>query len=75
MSESNPETVMQFATFFDCSYLYGERSLMDELQTFLHGELAQPIDRFLLRWFRNDGQKKDAYFFCCGNQKERSVAR
>ncbi|GAB2707742.1 nucleotidyltransferase family protein [Hymenobacter frigidus] len=53
MSESNPETVMQFATFFDCRYLYGEKSLMDELQTFLHGELAQPLDRFLFYMAKN----------------------
>ncbi|MET4106282.1 DUF294 nucleotidyltransferase-like domain-containing protein [Hymenobacter sp. UYP22] len=53
MSESNPETVMQFATFFDCRYLYGEESLMQELQGFLHQELAQPLDRFLFYMAKN----------------------
>ena len=28
-----------------------------------------------LRWSRQGGQKKDIYFFCYGNQNERSVAR
>ena len=28
-----------------------------------------------LRWSRQGGQKKDVYFFCYGNQNERSVAR
>lgn len=53
MSESNAETVMQFATFFDCRYLYGEASLMEELQAFLHQELAQPLDRFLFFMAKN----------------------
>ncbi|WP_303310846.1 DUF294 nucleotidyltransferase-like domain-containing protein [Hymenobacter sp. BT730] len=53
MSESNAETVMQFATFFDCRYLYGEAALMDELQAFLHEELAQPLDRFLFFMAKN----------------------
>jgi len=53
MSDSNPETVMQFATFFDCRYLYGEKSLMEELQAFLHLELSQPLDRFLFFMAKN----------------------
>lgn len=46
MSESNPETVMKFAAFFDCRYLYGEASIMEELQQFLHEELQAPRERF-----------------------------
>ncbi|GAA4377414.1 DUF294 nucleotidyltransferase-like domain-containing protein [Hymenobacter koreensis] len=53
MSESNPETVMQFATFFDCRYLYGEKPLFDELQAYLHQELTQPLDRFLFFMAKN----------------------
>ncbi|WP_201783249.1 DUF294 nucleotidyltransferase-like domain-containing protein [Hymenobacter sp. AT01-02] len=53
MSESNVETVMQFATFFDCRFLYGEVGLMDELQAFLHQELSQPLDRFLFFMAKN----------------------
>lgn len=46
LRESNPENVMRFATFFDCRYLYGDESIMDELQAFLHQELQQPSERF-----------------------------
>ncbi|QNH63789.1 DUF294 nucleotidyltransferase-like domain-containing protein [Hymenobacter sediminicola] len=53
MSESNPETVMQMATFFDCRYLYGDQPLMQELQTFLQAELARPLDRFLFYMAKN----------------------
>ena len=28
-----------------------------------------------LRWSREDGQKRDVYFFCYGNQNERGIAR
>ncbi|WP_243900313.1 DUF294 nucleotidyltransferase-like domain-containing protein [Hymenobacter defluvii] len=46
LRESNPENVMRFATFFDCRYLYGDESIMDELQAFLHQELQKPSERF-----------------------------
>ncbi|RSK50310.1 DUF294 nucleotidyltransferase-like domain-containing protein [Hymenobacter rigui] len=53
MSESNPETVMRMATFFDCRYLYGDAGLMQELHAFLREELARPLDRFLFFMTRN----------------------
>ncbi|TGD79477.1 DUF294 nucleotidyltransferase-like domain-containing protein [Hymenobacter wooponensis] len=53
MSESNAETVMKFSTFFDCRYLYGEASIMDELREFLHEELQGPLDRFLFLMAKN----------------------
>ncbi|WP_044002483.1 DUF294 nucleotidyltransferase-like domain-containing protein [Hymenobacter swuensis] len=53
MSESNPETVMQMATFFDCHYLHGDAALMQELYDFLREELTQPLDRFLFYMTRN----------------------
>ena len=46
MTESNPETGMQFAASFDCRYLYGDATIMDELHDFLAGELQKPVDRF-----------------------------
>ncbi|MCB2409679.1 DUF294 nucleotidyltransferase-like domain-containing protein [Hymenobacter lucidus] len=46
ITESNPEAVMQFAAFFDCRYLYGDASIMEELQEFLSEQLAGPHDRF-----------------------------
>ncbi|UOQ81556.1 DUF294 nucleotidyltransferase-like domain-containing protein [Hymenobacter sp. 5414T-23] len=53
MSESNAETVMKFSTFFDCRYLYGEASIMEELREFLHEELQGPLDRFLFLMAKN----------------------
>ncbi len=46
MTESNPETGMQFAASFDCRYLYGDPAIMQELQEFLVLELQQPMERF-----------------------------
>ncbi|RDC63710.1 DUF294 nucleotidyltransferase-like domain-containing protein [Adhaeribacter pallidiroseus] len=45
MQEIVPETVMKVSTFFDCRYLYGEKAIMDELQTFLDQELQHPMQR------------------------------
>lgn len=46
MTDSNPETGMQFAASFDCRYLYGDATIMDELHEFLDVELKKPVDRF-----------------------------
>ncbi|GAC1369670.1 MAG: DUF294 nucleotidyltransferase-like domain-containing protein [Hymenobacter sp.] len=46
MTDSNPETGMQFAASFDCRYLYGDPTIMDELHDFLAVELQKPVDRF-----------------------------
>ena len=46
MADSNPETGMQFAASFDCRYLYGDPTIMDELHEFLDVELQKPVDRF-----------------------------
>ncbi|MBF9221151.1 DUF294 nucleotidyltransferase-like domain-containing protein [Hymenobacter ruricola] len=46
MTESNPESGMQFAASFDCRYLYGDAEIMDELHVFLAAELRKPRDRF-----------------------------
>ncbi|WP_210520993.1 DUF294 nucleotidyltransferase-like domain-containing protein [Hymenobacter terricola] len=46
LTDSNPETGMQFAASFDCRYLYGDATIMDELHEFLDVELQKPRDRF-----------------------------
>lgn len=46
INESNPEAVMQFAAFFDCRYLYGDATIMQELQQFLSEQLQVPHERF-----------------------------
>jgi CBS domain-containing protein len=53
MSESNPETVMQFSTFFDVRFIYGESALFDELQEFVKSELQGSLDFFLFRMANN----------------------
>jgi CBS domain-containing protein len=53
MKESLPETVIKFSTFFDCRYLYGEASIMDELKAFLDEELQKPNDRLFFFLAKN----------------------
>lgn len=45
MNESVPETVMQISTFFDCRYLYGDETIITELQAFLGQHMQHPMDR------------------------------
>ena len=45
MNESVPETVMQISTFFDCRYLYGDETIIIELQAFLGQHMQHPMDR------------------------------
>lgn len=53
MKESVPETVIKFSTFFDCRYLYGEMSIMDELRQFLDEKLQQPMEKLFFFMARN----------------------
>ena len=53
MQDSVPETVMKFATFFDCRYLYGENSIMEELKAFLDQELQKPMERVFFHMANN----------------------
>lgn len=45
MSNSVPENVIKFSTFFDCRFIYGEESIMQNLYDFLHEELQKPLER------------------------------
>lgn len=54
IQESEPETVMKIATFFDCRSLYGEASIMNELKEFMHAELQKPhLEMFFHRLATN----------------------
>jgi CBS domain-containing protein len=53
MQESLPETVIKFSTFFDCRYLYGEASIMDELKQFLDEELQKPNEKLFFYLAKN----------------------
>lgn len=45
INESVPETVMQISTFFDCRYIYGEETIIKELEAFLDEQLQNPMER------------------------------
>src|SRR5699024_389184 len=42
-----PEAVMNFATFFDCRYIYGESALIEDLKTSIRDRLKNPSELFL----------------------------
>ncbi|MCW3105606.1 MAG: hypothetical protein JWQ09_112 [Segetibacter sp.] len=47
------ETAIKFSTFFDCRFLYGEASLVDELKTFLDEELQKPLEKLFYYMAKN----------------------
>jgi CBS domain-containing protein len=53
MIESVPETVIKFSTFFDCRYIYGDPSIINELKTFLDGELQKPNETLFFHMAKN----------------------
>lgn len=53
MNEALPETMVNFATFFDCRFLFGEKSIMDELYAFIRKELQNPMERVFFFMTRN----------------------
>ncbi|RDV13671.1 CBS domain-containing protein [Pontibacter diazotrophicus] len=53
MKEPDPDKVMKFSAFFDCRYIYGEASIVDELKVFLDEELQKPLGRFLFHMANN----------------------
>ncbi|BAV04203.1 CBS domain-containing protein [Filimonas lacunae] len=53
MTDPLPETAIQFSTFFDCRFVYGERPIMDELYEFLDKELQQPLEKLFFYMARN----------------------
>jgi CBS domain-containing protein len=53
IEEAVPETVIKFSTFFDCRYLYGDSTIMDELQVFLSEELQNPQEKLFFHMTKN----------------------
>jgi CBS domain-containing protein len=47
------ETAIKFSTFFDCRFLYGEASIMDELKAFLDQELQKPLEKLFYFMAKN----------------------
>jgi len=53
MTESVPESVIKFSTFFDCRSIYGEESIMTELKEFLDEELKKPMEKLFFHMAKN----------------------
>jgi CBS domain-containing protein len=53
MQELVPETAIQFSTFFDCRYLYGDFAIMQELVEFLDQKLQEPMPRLFYFMAKN----------------------
>ena len=45
LTDSVPETIIKLTTFFDCRFLYGDESIMQELYAFLDTQLQNPMER------------------------------
>lgn len=48
-----PESVMNFSTFFDCRAVYGERAYVDELRAFIKDTLDGPSELFFYHLGKN----------------------
>ena len=46
INETIPENAMKFSTLFDCRYIYGEESIINELKDFIQDQLRVPNERF-----------------------------
>ncbi|TZF84729.1 CBS domain-containing protein [Pedobacter sp. BS3] len=53
MEESLPETVINFSTFFDCRCLYGDKTIVDDLNNFLDEELQKPMEKLFFYMAKN----------------------
>lgn len=53
IEDSLPETVIKFSTFFDCRYIYGNKSIINELQEFLDEKLQQPMGKLFFYMANN----------------------
>ncbi|UII19802.1 DUF294 nucleotidyltransferase-like domain-containing protein [Fulvivirga ligni] len=46
IEQPNPESVMNFSTFFDCRMIYGDEALIHELQAHILTKLEEPSELF-----------------------------
>ncbi|HEX8462162.1 MAG TPA: DUF294 nucleotidyltransferase-like domain-containing protein, partial [Segetibacter sp.] len=53
IEEPMAETAIKFSTFFDCRFLYGEESIMEELKAFLDEELQNPLEKLFYFMAKN----------------------
>jgi len=53
IEESVPENAIKFSTFFDCRFLYGDKTIIKQLKDFLDTELRKPMGRFFAHIGKN----------------------
>ncbi|RYE36783.1 MAG: CBS domain-containing protein [Sphingobacteriaceae bacterium] len=53
MEESVPETIINFSTFFDCRFIYGEVAIMNDLKSFLDEALKKPMEKVFFHMANN----------------------
>ncbi len=53
MEESAPETIINFSTFFDCRFIYGDVSIMNDLKSFLDEALKKPMEKIFFHMANN----------------------
>lgn len=53
MEESVPETIINFSTFFDCRFIYGEIGIMNDLKSFLDDALKKPMEKVFFHMANN----------------------
>ena len=53
IENNDPQSVMNFSTFFDCRLIYGEASLIEELQQHIVEKLADPNEFFFAQLAQN----------------------
>ena len=53
MEESVPETIINFSTFFDCRFIYGDITIMNDLQSFLDEALKKPMEKVFFHMANN----------------------
>ncbi len=53
INQAAPDTVIKFSTFFDCRYVYGERSLFDELDEHMVNCIDKSSSKFLMNLVSN----------------------
>ena len=53
ISDASQETAMNYSTFFDCRAIYGELSLLEELQQYMDELLGKASERFFINLGHN----------------------
>ncbi|GAB3660932.1 DUF294 nucleotidyltransferase-like domain-containing protein [Echinicola sediminis] len=53
MTESSQETVMKYSTFFDKRPIYGDFSILEELNAYMDQQLNVPLERFFFNMATN----------------------